>query len=185
MEKTQLLVNAIRFQLMMERLALEVIENHSDFKNTVIIGLQPRGVFVSKRIVSILSTQFNISNIAEGSLDTTFFRDDFREHQNPLIPQPTKIDVEIENKRVLLVDDVLFTGRTIRSGMEALLSFGRPKKVELLVLIDRLYSRDLPIQADYSGLKVDTINSQRVIVNWKETEKEDSIWLVQKNSNHD
>jgi pyrimidine operon attenuation protein/uracil phosphoribosyltransferase len=91
------------------------------------------------------------------------------------------MEIEIENKKVVLVDDVLFTGRTIRSGIDALLSYGRPQKVELLVLVDRLYSRDLPIQANYSGLKIDTINSEKVIVNWKQIEQEDSIWLMQKN----
>lgn len=181
MEKKQLLANEKKFSLIIERLALELIENHGDFSDTVIIGLQPRGIFVSARIIETLKKILNINSIASGNLDITFFRDDFRTHDTPLIPSKTEMEIEIENKKVLLVDDVLFTGRTIRSGIDALLSYGRPQKVELLVLVDRLYSRDLPIQANYSGLKIDTINSEKVIVNWKQIEQEDSIWLMQKN----
>lgn len=181
MEKKQLLANEKKFSLIIERLALELIENHGDFSDTVIIGLQPRGVYVSERIISTLKSILKINTIASGNLDITFFRDDFKTHDTPLIPSKTEMEIEIENKQVVLVDDVLFTGRTIRSGIDALLSYGRPQKVELLVLVDRLYSRDLPIQANYSGLKIDTINSEKVIVNWKQTEQEDSIWLMQKN----
>lgn len=181
MEKKQLLANEKKFSLIIERLSLELIENHFDFTHTVIIGLQPRGIFVSARIIQTLKRILNINSIASGNLDITFFRDDFRSHDSPLIPSKTDMDIEIENKKIVLVDDVLFTGRTIRSGIDALLSYGRPQKVELLVLVDRLYSRDLPIQANYSGLKIDTINSEKVIVNWKHLNKEDSIWLMQKN----
>jgi pyrimidine operon attenuation protein/uracil phosphoribosyltransferase len=168
-EKKQLLANEKKFSLIIERLALELIENHGDFSDTVIIGLQPRGIFVSARIIETLKKILTINSIASGNLDITFFRDDFRTHDTPLIPSKTEMEIEIENKKVVLVDDVLFTGRTIRSGIDALLSYGR------------LYSRDLPIQANYSGLKIDTINSEKVIVNWKQIEQEDSIWLMQKN----
>jgi pyrimidine operon attenuation protein/uracil phosphoribosyltransferase len=180
-EKKQLLANEKKFSLIIERLALELIENHSNFSETVIIGLQPRGIYVSERIISTLKRILKIETIASGNLDITFFRDDFRTHDTPLIPSKTEMEIEIENKKVILVDDVLFTGRTIRSGIDALLSYGRPQKVELLVLVDRLYSRDLPIQANYAGLKIDTINSEKVIVNWKHIDSEDSIWLMQKN----
>jgi pyrimidine operon attenuation protein/uracil phosphoribosyltransferase len=118
-----------------------------------------------------------------GNLDITFYRDDFRRREKPMIPSITNIDFSIENKRVILVDDVLYTGRTIRSGLDALLTFGRPSKVELLVLIDRRYSRDLPIQADYIGKTVDTLISERVSVEWKETEGEDKVVLFTKESN--
>ena len=94
-----------------------------------------------------------------GTLDITFFRDDFRRRETPLIPSVTNIDFSIENKNIVLVDDVLFTGRTIRSGLDALLSFGRPKGVELLVLVDRRFRRDLPIEANYVGKAVDTLLS--------------------------
>jgi pyrimidine operon attenuation protein/uracil phosphoribosyltransferase len=118
-----------------------------------------------------------------GNLDITFYRDDFRRREKPIIPSITNIDFSIENKRVILVDDVLYTGRTIRSGLDALLTFGRPSKVELLVLIDRRFSRDLPLQPDYVGKTVDTLISERVSVEWKETEGEDKVVLFTKESN--
>ena len=116
--------------------------------------------------------------IESGNLDITFFRDDFRRKDGLLIPSSTEIDFIIEGKKVILVDDVLWTGRTIRAAMDALQSFGRPEKVELLTLVDRRFSRHLPIEADYIGIKVDTIDSQKVIVNWKETDHEDKVILL-------
>ena len=118
-----------------------------------------------------------------GNLDITFFRDDFRRREKPLIPSITNIDFSLENKKVILVDDVLYTGRTIRAGLDALLTFGRPSKVELLVLIDRRFRRDLPIQADYVGKMVDSLISERVSVEWEEIEGEDKIVLYTKDSN--
>jgi pyrimidine operon attenuation protein/uracil phosphoribosyltransferase len=118
-----------------------------------------------------------------GNLDITFFRDDFRRREKPLIPSITNLDFSIENKKVVLVDDVLYTGRTIRSGLDALLTFGRPSKIELLVLIDRRFRRDLPIQANYIGKAVDTLVSERVSVEWKETEGEDKVVLFTKDKN--
>lgn len=114
-----------------------------------------------------------------GYLDTTFYRDDFRRRNEPLKANSTFMPFVIEEKRVLLVDDVLYTGRTIRAALSALAEFGRPQKVELLVLIDRIYSRDLPIQPDYVGRAVNTILSQRVQVEWKEQgNATDQIYLV-------
>jgi len=110
-------------------------------------------------------------------LDATFHRDDFRRKEVPLIPNKTDINFEIEGKKVILIDDVLYTGRTIRSGMDAMLAFGRPSRMELLVLIDRRYSRHLPIQPDYKGMSVDTIARQRVSVHWKEIEGKDKVLL--------
>jgi pyrimidine operon attenuation protein/uracil phosphoribosyltransferase len=118
-----------------------------------------------------------------GTLDITFYRDDFRRTEKPLIPSVTNIDFVIENKKVVLVDDVLYTGRTIRSGLDALLAFGRPQKVELLTLVDRRFRRDLPIQADYIGKTVDTLVSERVSVEWKEIEGEDKVVLYTPESN--
>lgn len=118
-----------------------------------------------------------------GNLDITFYRDDFRRRENPLIPSATNIDFVIENKKVVLVDDVLYTGRTIRAGLDALLAFGRPEKVELLTLIDRRFNRDLPIQPDYVGKTVDTLVSERVSVEWKEIEGEDKVVLYTPDTN--
>ena len=112
------------------------------------------------------------------NLDITFFRDDFRRRETPIVPNSTKIDFIIEGKKVILVDDVLWTGRTIRAAMDAMMAFGRPEKVELLVLVDRRFSRHLPIEPDYIGIQVDSINSQKVAVSWKETDQEDKVVLV-------
>lgn len=172
------LIDSLQFGHTLRRLCLELIEQHGDFKNTAILGLQPRGVLLSRRIAAMLTETFGISKVLHGELDITFFRDDVRTRDEPLIPGETKLDFLIEQKNVVLVDDVLYTGRTIRAAMDAMLSFGRPGKVELLVLIDRRYSRHLPIQPDYTGRVVDTITSDRVKVFWKETDSEDRVMLI-------
>ena len=181
MEK-QVILNSKHLELTLKRLSHELIESHNDFSDTVLVGLQPRGIYV----VSQLKKQLEIilgKEIVCGNLDITFFRDDFRRREKPLIPSITNIDFSLENKKVVLVDDVLYTGRTIRAGLDALLTFGRPSKVELLVLIDRRFRRDLPIQADYVGKMVDSLISERVSVEWQETEGEDKIVLYTKDSN--
>jgi pyrimidine operon attenuation protein / uracil phosphoribosyltransferase len=181
MEK-QVILNSKHLELTLKRLSHELIESHKDFSDTVLVGLQPRGIYV----VSQLKKQLEIilgKEIVCGNLDITFFRDDFRRREKPLIPSITNIDFSLENKKVVLVDDVLYTGRTIRAGLDALLSFGRPSKVELLVLIDRRFRRDLPIQADYIGKMVDSLISEKVSVEWEETEGEDKIVLYTKDSN--
>lgn len=176
----RLILNARHFQITIERLCYQLIENHDDFKDTVIIGLQPRGVFLSHRIVEKLKTILPGSKIMSGKLDVTFYRDDFRTREKPIIPSSTEVDFIIEDKHVVLVDDVLYTGRTIRSGLDAIQAFGRPNRVELLTLINRKFSRHLPIAADYVGHSIDTISSDKVKVKWKETEGEDQVWLVTK-----
>jgi pyrimidine operon attenuation protein/uracil phosphoribosyltransferase len=133
---------------------------------------------LKSQLESILGT-----TVVCGNLDITFYRDDFRRRERPIIPSATNIDFVIEGKQVVLIDDVLFTGRTIRSGLDALLAFGRPKKVELLALIDRRFNRDLPIQADYVGKSVDTLSSERVSVEWKEIEGEDKVVLFTPEAN--
>ena len=181
MEK-QVILNSKHLELTLKRLSHELIESHNDFSDTVLVGLQPRGIYV----VSQLKKQLEIilgKEIVCGNLDITFFRDDFRRREKPLIPSITNIDFSLENKKVVLVDDVLYTGRTIRAGLDALLTFGRPSKVELLVLIDRRFRRDLPIQADYVGKMVDSLISERASVEWEEIEGEDKIVLYTKDSN--
>lgn len=175
MEK-QVILDEQQVQLTMNRLAYQLIENHDNFSNTVLIGLQPRGIFVLERLKEILE-QIQPEKVMCGQLDITFYRDDFRRRQKPLIPSVTNIDFSIEGKNVVLIDDVLYTGRTIRSGLDALLAFGRPQKVELMVLIDRRFQRDLPIQADYIGRAVDTLDHERVTVTWKNSEGKDNIIL--------
>ncbi|MGZ3867403.1 MAG: bifunctional pyr operon transcriptional regulator/uracil phosphoribosyltransferase PyrR, partial [Bacteroidia bacterium] len=140
------------------------------------IGLQPRGILMAKRICEKLQQILKRKDIPMGELDTTFYRDDFRRKE--LIPNKTIIDFIIEDKNVVMIDDVLFTGRTIRAGLDAMLAFGRPKDVELLVLIDRRLSRHLPIQAKYVGKIIDSIESQKVRVEWKEIDGKDRVTLL-------
>ena len=172
----QVILNSKHFELTINRLCYQLIEIHDDFSNTVLIGLQPRGVNLLTRVKKRLETILE-KKILCGKLDVTFYRDDFRRRETPLIPSTTNIDFVIESKNVVLMDDVLYTGRTIRSGLDAMLAFGRPEKVELLVLVDRRFTRDLPIQADYVGKTVDTLVSERVSVEWEEIEGEDKVVL--------
>ncbi len=172
------LLDGQKFQITIQRLCRQLIENHNDFSNSVIIGIQPRGIYLARRIAEELRQILPGRRIEQGDLDITFYRDDFRRRESPLLPNQTKIDFIIEGKRVIMMDDVLWTGRTIRAAMDAMLAFGRPGKVELLTLVDRRYARQLPVTADYVGIEVDSIASQRVIVSWKETDGEDRIVLL-------
>ena len=177
MKMEKQIVSREQFGIMIERLANQLIENHGDFSNTILVGIQPRGVEFSKRILEKLN-QISDNNIQSGNLDITFFRDDFGRRDNPIEAQELDMNVSVEGKRVVLIDDVLFTGRSIRSAMDALLSFGRPKQVELMVLIDRRLTRHLPIQPNYVGRTVDTILEEKVIVKWKSSQSEDKIILI-------
>lgn len=173
------ILNSKHVDLTLKRLASQLKENHQDFDNTVLIGLQPRGIHVLERLKGILEADLG-KELTCGQLDITFYRDDFRRREQPLIPSVTNIDFIIEDKRVVLIDDVLYTGRSIRSGMEALLAFGRPKDVELLILIDRQFERHLPIQPDYTGKMVNTLTEQVVVVEWSDVEGEDQVILTNK-----
>jgi pyrimidine operon attenuation protein/uracil phosphoribosyltransferase len=157
-----------QLSITIKRLAHQVLENHGDFADSVIIGLQPRGVFLSDQIVEEIKKELPATPIHYGKLDITFYRDDVR--TNLHIANKTDIPFSIENKKVVLIDDVLYTGRTIRAALDALIDFGRPTKVELCVLIDRRFSRELPIQPDYVGKSIDSIVSQRVKVEWDKKE---------------
>ncbi len=172
------ILNSTEIHIILHRLACQLIENHNDFSNTVLIGLQPRGVFLAERLTAILKDDYGIKNIKSGALDITFYRDDFRRREEPLEANSTQINFEIEGKNTVFIDDVLFSGRSIRAGLSAIQSFGRPSKIELLVLIDRRFSRDLPIQPDYLGRQIDVINNEKVVVNWKEKNGKDAIYLI-------
>ena len=135
-----------------------------DFKDTILIGIQPRGVFLANRLVKILEEDYNIDKIKLGKLDITFYRDDFRRREDPIAASSTDINFVVDNKNVVFIDDVLFSGRSIRAALTAIQAFGRPKNIELLVLIDRRFSRHLPIQPDYKGRQVDVIKDEQVKV---------------------
>ena len=174
----KVLLTSKEVNIILHRLACQLIENHIDFSKSVLIGLQPRGVFLAERLKSILETEYNIKNISLGFLDITFFRDDFRRGEKQLEANKTQIDFLVEDKKVVFIDDVLFTGRSIRAALTAIQSFGRPSEIELLVLIDRRFSRHLPIQPDYRGRQVDVINNEKVKVCWKENDGEDAVYLI-------
>jgi pyrimidine operon attenuation protein / uracil phosphoribosyltransferase len=159
-----------------KRLAHQVLENHVDLENTVLIGLQPRGIFLSDKIVGEIKKQIPSKAVQYGKLDITFYRDDVRKEIH--IANQTDVPFSIEGKNVVLIDDVLYTGRTIRAALDALLDFGRPEKVELCVLIDRRFSRQLPIQPDYIGRSIDAIVSQKVKVYWKTKDGKDEVCLL-------
>src|ERR1700743_2385263 len=171
------LLDGQKFQITIQRLCRQLIENHDDFSNSVLIGIQPRGIYLAKRVSEELRKILPRSTIQQGDLDITFYRDDFRRREQ-LVPNQTKIDFIIEGKNVVLMDDVLWTGRTIRAAMDGMLAFVRPEKMELLALVDRRYSRHLPVAPDYVGIEVDSIASQKVVVSWKETDGEDKIVLI-------
>lgn len=174
----KVLLSSKEVNIILHRLACQLIENHHDFSESVIIGIQPRGVFLAERLKSILETEYKIHGITLGYLDITFFRDDFRRSEKQLEANKTEIDFLVENKKVVFIDDVLFTGRSIRAALSAIQSFGRPTQIELLVLIDRRFSRHLPIQPDYRGRQVDVINNEKVKVNWLEKDGEDAVYLI-------
>lgn len=176
----KILLTAIEVNIILHRLACQLIEKHLDFSNTILIGIQPRGTFLAERLKKILEKEYRIKNIALGYLDITFFRDDFRRTEKPLEANKTQIDFIVENKKVIFIDDVLYTGRSIRSALTAIQSFGRPSEIELLVLIDRRFSRHLPIQPDYRGRQVDAINDEKVKVSWIENDGQDGVFLINK-----
>jgi pyrimidine operon attenuation protein/uracil phosphoribosyltransferase len=153
------------FNRTLKRLCYQLIENHDSFEQTVLIGLQPRGTLFGKAVCKEI-VKLTGMTIRYGELDTSFFRDDFR--LKPIVPSPTSIDFVIENQRVVLIDDVLFTGRSVRAALDAIQHFGRPANVELMVLLNRRFSRHVPIQPDYVGLTVDAVFSEKVVVHWSE-----------------
>lgn len=171
------LLNSKDIEIILHRLACQLIENHNEFSNTVLIGLQPRGTFLANRLMHLLKTAYQIKDLKLGLLDITFYRDDFRRKETPLVAEATKIDFLIEDKKVVIIDDVLYSGRSVRAALTAIQSYGRPENIELLVLIDRRFSRHLPIQPNYRGRQVDAINKERVLVTWKETDNKDAVYI--------
>lgn len=177
MQKGRVILDQERFDLTIERLCHQLIENYGDFEDACIIGVQPRGVLLAERIHKRLESILKKTFIQYGELDITFYRDDFRIREKPLAASTTNIDFLVENKRVLLVDDVLYSGRTIHAALTALQHYGRPKQVELVALVDRRFNRHLPIQSDYVGLTVDAVDEAYVKVEWKDIDGSDKVLL--------
>ena len=173
----KVLLDSKKIDIILNRLVCQLVENHKDFDNTVLIGLQPRGAFLIDKILEIFNKEYPTIDIKSGILDFTFFRDDFRRSEKTLSASSTQISFSIENKNVVLIDDVLFTGRSIKAAMSSMDSYGRPNSIELLVLIDRRYKREIPIEANYCGAKIDTFKGDRVNVVWGENSKDNIIYI--------
>ncbi len=164
----RIILSEQKLNLVLDRLTHQLIEYHGDFSESCIVGIQPRGAALSDRLVARLKRIGKLKSISYGLLDVTFHRDDFRTRDEPLKANEMKMDFLVEGKKVILVDDVLYTGRTIQAAISALQHFGRPEKIELLALIDRRFNRDLPIQTDYSGMVVDALDQAYVKVEWND-----------------
>jgi pyrimidine operon attenuation protein/uracil phosphoribosyltransferase len=177
MIKERQILNQQDIAITIERLCQQLIEHHNDFNNTVIVGVQPRGTLLSNRIITQLKQLLKTTNIESGNLDISFYRDDLRRREEPIVPQVMDMNLSLEGKNVVLIDDVLFTGRSIRSAIDALMAFGRPKSVELLTLINRRFSRHLPIQPNYVGRTIDALETEKVIVEWKEINGKDRVLM--------
>jgi len=176
----KVLLDEKKINVILNRLCCQLIERHGDFSNTVLVGLQPRGTFLLDQLADLLEN-YGIKSLKTAKLDTTFFRDDFRRSELPLNANSTEMDIKIEDKDIVFVDDVLFTGRSIRSALTAIDSYGRPKSIELLVLIDRRFSRHLPIQPDYLGAQIDALQGDKVKVIWSKDVSKNIIYLEKKN----
>ncbi|MBS1733972.1 MAG: bifunctional pyr operon transcriptional regulator/uracil phosphoribosyltransferase PyrR [Bacteroidetes bacterium] len=160
----QILYSAQQLDFTIKRLSQQLIENFHNLNQVVFIGIQPRGIKVSEKIVEQVMLLCPGEKVQYGLLDITFYRDDVRKELH--VANNTHIPFSIEGKRVILIDDVLYTGRTTRAALDALQDFGRPQKVELCVLVNRRFNRELPIQPDYYGTAIDTLVSQKVKVEW-------------------
>ena len=174
------ILNKESIVITIERLCYQLIESHNNFANTVLIGVQPRGTYLNNRILERLALIVP-NNIASGNVDISFYRDDLMRRDEPIIPEIMDIDLSVEAKKVVLIDDVVFTGRSIRSAIDAILAFGRPESIELLTLVNRRFSRDLPIQPDYVGKTIDAIESEKIIVEWEEKTGTDRVLMRKSN----
>jgi len=164
----QVLFSTSQLLLTLRRLAAQLTEQSADLSDLYFIGIQPRGILFANKLVEQLEELYPGSHINYGMLDITFYRDDVRSELHQ--PSKTNIEFSIEGKKVILIDDVLYTGRTIRAALDALQDFGRPSSVSLCVLVNRRFNRELPIQPDYFGRAIDTFLSQKVKVNWESQE---------------
>jgi pyrimidine operon attenuation protein/uracil phosphoribosyltransferase len=173
------LLDETQLDFILKRLALQLIETHQDFSQSILIGIQPRGIALTLELKKILSELIG-KNIVSGTLDISLYRDDLHLQNKIITLEQQSIPVDIENKNVVLIDDVLYSGRTIRAALDALVDLGRPKDVELLVLIDRRLHRHVPIQAKYIGKTVDSINEERVNVYLNENQQDNRVEIVSK-----
>jgi len=176
MNEGRVIMESERFGLTIQRLCYQLIEQYDDFSSACIVGVQERGVWLSELLVAQLA-DFGVPNILHGKLDITFYRDDFRTRDKPLKASPTEMPFLLEGKDVVLVDDVLYTGRTIQAALTALNHYGRPNSVSLLAMVDRQFHRHVPIQADFVGMRVDALDDAYVNVRYQAHHGQDQILL--------
>ena len=157
------------------RISHEIIENNKGVKGLAIVGIRTRGYILAERIAKVINNLYG-TKLDVGALDITFYRDDLSAISEQPVIHNTEIGFDIENKNIVLVDDVLYTGRTIRCALDALIDFGRPKTIQLAVLIDRGH-RELPIRADYVGKNIPTSQKELVQVKLWEMDNEDSVTI--------
>lgn len=167
-----------KLNIALQRMIREIAERHEGFQNLALIGIQPRGVAFASRIYKLLQELHPDTPIQYGTLDISFYRDDYQNKSEIILPEDTALDFSIDGKKIILIDDVLYTGRTIRAALDALVDFGRPSLIELMVLIDRRFSREVPIQPDYVGMHVDSVEAQKVRVFWKENDGKDEVLML-------
>jgi pyrimidine operon attenuation protein/uracil phosphoribosyltransferase len=172
---TTILMDELGVSRTLQRLAHEIIERNHGIDGLVVVGIRNRGDGLARRLVGILKRIEG--EVPLGVLDITMYRDDFQRVTESPVIRETDIPFDMANRRVILVDDVLYTGRTIRAALDALMDFGRPASIQLAVLIDRGH-RELPIKSDYTGKKVTTESGQDIQVRLKETDGEDSVLLI-------
>jgi len=171
------IMDSSKIKRAMQRMTTEIVERNRNLKNLVIVGIRTRGIYLGKRISKLIN-ELEKRDIPVGVLDITLYRDDFSELEAQHMVKKTEIDFSVAKKDVLLVDDVLFTGRTIRAAMDSLIDLGRPKTIQLLVLIDRGH-RELPIRADYVGKVLPTSKREIVQVQLKEIDKVDEVLITE------
>ncbi len=171
------IADSIRFDLIIQKLAFQVLENHEAIEKLCIIGIQERGVLMADRLVKVLRSSLESQSFQYGKLDIAFYRDDYRIRSTPIKASKTNIDFGIDKMKILLVDDVLYTGRTVHAAITALQDLGRPASIELLCMVDRRFNRHFPIQANYVGMAVDALENAYVEVQWKEKDGQDQIIL--------
>lgn len=177
MQKGKQILSPAKFKITLARLASQVIENYDDKSPLYIIGIQEKGVILAERIIEILKSLNVQQEINLGKLDITFYRDDFRMRDKPLSANSTLIDFDIDSKNILLVDDVLYTGRTIHAAISALQDLGRVNQIELLTMVDRRFNRHFPIVSDYTGMQVDSVDEAYVRVMWEQHDGADKVLI--------
>ncbi|HON11193.1 MAG TPA: bifunctional pyr operon transcriptional regulator/uracil phosphoribosyltransferase PyrR [Chitinispirillaceae bacterium] len=177
MKKVELLMDSHALDLALTRITHQILERNRDFSRFGVVGMQTRGVYLAQRITRKINEIENL-NLVSGTLDVTLYRDDYRMALKQPEVKVTDIPFNINGMDLVLVDDVLYTGRTVRAALDALVDFGRPQTIQLAVLVDRGH-RELPIMADYIGKKINTLPRQEVALKVKEIDQEDSLWLME------